>query len=129
MDCGMTLDRIRALSRRAVWLLLALILFASLSSIESRPHLSFFGANLERFSGFFAITAAFGLAYPRRLGWLALGLICLAIGLELAQTLVSSRHGRARDAAIKIAGVIIAATIVAAGNKVEQRLRRRLHPG
>ena len=125
----MTVDRIRALSRWAVWLLLALILFASLSSIESRPHLSFFGANLERFSGFFAVTAAFGLAYPRRLGWLALGLICLAIGLELAQTLASSRHGRARDAAIKIAGVIIAAVIVAVGNRIEQRLRRRPHPG
>ncbi|WP_156639746.1 VanZ family protein [Bosea sp. PAMC 26642] len=118
------LDLVRVLSRWVFWILLALIVFATLSSIENRPHVPYLGANADRFAGFFALTAACGLAYPRRLGWLALGLIVMALGLEFGQTLVSSRHGRAMDAMVKIAGVVIALIIVTAGNKIEEKWLR-----
>lgn len=86
------------------WGSLALVVVATLSPIEVRPHIAGFGPNLERLLAYFLAASALRIAHPRHGLAIAAGIVTIGIGLELGQLLESSRHGRALDAVVKIAG-------------------------
>lgn len=92
--------------RIAAWLVLAFIVFATLSPIGWRPQ-SALPVNLERGAAFLLAGGLFGLAYPRHI--LPAGLVLGAgvVGLELLQTLQPGRHGRELDALVKLAGAAL----------------------
>ena len=87
------------------WATLALIVFATLSPIDLRPHLG--GVGVERFGAFAVVGLLFGVAYPTR-AWLVLTLVCgSALLLELMQHLTPDRHGELPDALVKFAGGVV----------------------
>jgi VanZ family protein len=93
----------RRVLRIAAWLALAVIIFATLSPIGLRPQ-THLPVNMERGAAYFLAGALFGLAYPRHILWAAVLLAIGAVGLELAQMLQPSRHGRGLDALFKLGG-------------------------
>lgn len=92
------------------WLMLAGLLFVTISPIGWRPHIPGH-VSAERFAALFLIGLFFCLAYPKR--WLTvLTLLISAAGIfELMQRLTPDRHGELSDFLIKstgaIAGVIL----------------------
>ena len=94
----------RKIGLAAGWTVLAVIVWASLSPIESRPH-SGFSVNLERELAFALLGALFALASRiRPLPLLAL-LIAFVAGLEPLQNVTPTRHGRFDDVLVKALGV------------------------
>lgn len=85
------------------WLLLAAIAVVTLAPIGWRPETAL-SAQVERFVAFGLIGLVFSLAYPRRLWLVALMILGAAIGLELAQLLVQTRHAGVKDVVAKLAG-------------------------
>lgn len=94
----------RRLAALIGWSSLALVVAATLSPIGARPHIAGFGPNLERLLAYFLAASALRIAHPRHGLAIAAGIVTVAVGLELGQLLETSRHGRALDAAVKIAG-------------------------
>jgi VanZ family protein len=86
------------------WLALAFIAYATLSPINARPVIA--GLQFEHFAAFGLAGSALGLAYPKRLLWVAVVIVGSAFGLEALQLLTPDRHGRLLDAAVKAAGGI-----------------------
>jgi VanZ family protein len=86
------------------WLVLAFIVYATLSPINNRPVLA--GLQLEHFAAFALLGLAFGLAYPKRAFLVAAIVVGSAFGLEALQLLTPDRHGRLIDALVKAAGGI-----------------------
>ena len=88
--------------RIAAWAALAMVLIATISPAELRPHV--WTANKERFIAFAICGGLFAMAYPRR--WVAIvTLVILSAGLfELAQFLVPHRHPALKDFVVKVAG-------------------------
>lgn len=120
----LSLEKLRRLAVFAGWAALLVILFSTLSPIDSRPHIPFLGANVERFLAYFAAGATFAFAYPRQ-RWLVLaGIVALAAGLEWLQTLEETRHGLPHDALIKISGATLGSVLAAAFDTMAQRLRK-----
>jgi len=100
------INRIAAMS---AWLLLVAIAFVTLSPIDLRPQTGHDTA--ERVLAFAALGAAFGVGYPRRLGF-AVAVTCVAAaGLEMAQLLAPGRHARLLDAGEKLAGGLVGVAI------------------
>jgi VanZ family protein len=95
---------IQKISTTVGWLVLAFIVYATLSPIDSRPVIA--DPQLERFLAFGLVGLAFGIGYPKR--WLWVGAIVLgsAFALEILQLLTPDRHGRLLDVAVKAAGGI-----------------------
>ncbi|MBR1217867.1 VanZ family protein [Bradyrhizobium sp. U87765 SZCCT0131] len=93
---------IQKVSLVLAWLAVAVIGFATLSSIGLRPHLA--SPHREHFAAFALVGVLFSLAYPRR-PVVILGLVVIgALSLELLQMLTPDRHARIVDAAFKVAG-------------------------
>jgi VanZ family protein len=86
------------------WLALAFIAYATLSPIDARPVMA--SIKFEHFGAFGLVGLALGLAYPKRLFWIAVIVLGSAFGLEALQLLTPDRHGRLLDAAVKAAGGI-----------------------
>ena len=101
--------------RWAAWLLLAAIVFVTLSPIGFRPEIEA-PANLERFAAFAALGGTFCLGYPKHRVPVILFMVAVAGMLEALQHLVPGRHGRIADAAVKelgvAAGVLVAGLLV-----------------
>jgi peptidoglycan/LPS O-acetylase OafA/YrhL len=93
------------------WLLLAFIVFATLSPIHLRPRTG--QPNPERFAAFLLMGAAFAFAMPRRVGLLAVCIVACAFGLEAAQLLVPTRDAHVSDALVKACGGLVGVAIVA----------------
>jgi hypothetical protein len=88
------------------WLILAAILFATVSPLGLRPRLGF-GPDFDRFVGFLAAGLFLGFGYPRRWLWV-LGFIAIAaLGIETMQMLTPDRHARLWDALVKAGGGIL----------------------
>ena len=86
----------------AAWVILAFIIFVTLSPIGLRPHVE--DVSVERFGAFAVAGLLFGLAYPRR-PWLVLFLVVgTAFVLEALQQLTPDRHGHVSDAVVKFVG-------------------------
>jgi hypothetical protein len=91
------------LARPLAWLLLAALIFATLSPIGLRP-VSGLPVGLERFGAFAALGFLFAYGYPHR-RWEVLALVTLAgAGLEALQLIEATRHGRLGDFLVKAAG-------------------------
>ncbi|MFA7414049.1 MAG: VanZ family protein [Rhizobium sp.] len=86
------------------WLLLAAILFVTVSPIGLRPH-TIITVSIDR-AGAYAVTALlFALAYPHRWKRVALLLVGSAFLFEVMQVLSPTRHAHFEDAAVKSLGV------------------------
>lgn len=96
---------IKTSARVAAWLLVAFIVYSTLSPISLRPETGE-PAYLERFAAFFALGVGFGVGYPKRRIWIALALLFGACVLEASQNLVPTRHGRPLDALEKSLGAM-----------------------
>jgi glycopeptide antibiotics resistance protein len=106
------------------WLLLAAIAFVTLAPIGFRPTTGY-SPTIERFLAFGAVGFLFALAYPRRLWLIVVVVLGAAVAFEALQLVSASRHGRAFDLAVKLAGGGFG---IAAGVVVD-RIRQRLRAG
>ena len=109
---------IQRISIVAGWLMLAFVVYATLSPIDARPALS--TPHLEHFAAFGLLGLAFGLAYPGRVLLVVAIVVGAAVGLEALQLLKPDRHGRAADALVKVLGGISG---ISAGQMVSFLLR------
>lgn len=95
------------------WCAVALVVFATLSPIGARPHISHMGPQLERFIAYLVAAAALATAYPARKGVILVCIVVGAAGLELAQHFEASRHARILDALVKIMGGVSGLAVAA----------------
>jgi VanZ family protein len=90
-------------------LLLAFVVFATLSPIHLRPKTGH--PNLERFAAFLVLGSAYTLALPRRAGLVAVCLVVGAFALEAAQRWAPTRDPDVNDALMKALGALAGVTI------------------
>jgi len=88
----------------AAWGLAAAIVVMTLGPVGLRPQ--FGHPSIERFAAYLALGAAFSVAYPRQRFWVALAVVCGALGLEMGQLLVPGRDARISDAVVKAIGAV-----------------------
>jgi VanZ family protein len=96
---------IQRVSLIAGWLVLAFIVYATLSPIDARPVIAA-APHLEHFAAFALLGLAFALAYPSRVLLVVVIVVATAVGLEALQLLTPDRHGRVLDALVKALGGI-----------------------
>lgn len=96
------------------WIGLGYLAWASIMPIGSRPHLFDEVPDISRFLGWFVITSAFAIAYPRSLGRILLAMSVAIVMIEAAQYLEVTRHGRIHDAVVKVAGAALAVVLALA---------------
>ncbi|PZM15558.1 VanZ family protein [Rhizobium tubonense] len=116
----MTTTRI---SRVLAWLLLAFIIFATVSPIGDRPH-DYLPVQVDRALAFFLLSAFFVIASPRR--WLIVGVLCIASAfvIEDLQYLSPSRDPDMADAVVKATGALLGVAAAHLGNVVRGRVKR-----
>jgi len=108
--------------RLAAFATLGVIAYATLCPLELRPSLG--QPNWERFIAYALAGFLFVLAYPKRGGFVALGLVCAAVSLELGQYIDPSRHPRLADAAIKSLGAVSGAAASLIATRVAASVRK-----
>jgi len=106
--------------RLLAWLLLAGLIFVTLSPINLRP-VSPLPTQLERAIALAIVGFVFATAYPRHLWTIALIVLGSTVLLELLQLVQPSRHGRVVDATVKLIGACFG---LAAGALFAWRARR-----
>lgn len=111
---------VQSTARIAAWGCIALIVFATLSPIQARPHLASQG--IEHFAAFALTAALFSIAYPRRIGLVLAIVLMAAIGLELAQLVLPDRHARLIDVLRKCIGGTAGAGLGYALTRVMERM-------
>ncbi|MBX4999537.1 VanZ family protein [Rhizobium lentis] len=94
------------LARPLAWLLLALILFVTVSPIGLRPD-TITTVNTDRGVAYVLLGLAFALAYPKQWKLVAVLLIIGAVAIEYLQYLTPTRHPRLHDAGIKAMGAAL----------------------
>ncbi|TXM94651.1 hypothetical protein FV232_00790 [Methylobacterium sp. WL30] len=85
--------------RVTAWLVVAALVFVTLSPIDLRPSVA--PANVERALAYGTLGMLFALAYPCRWLVVLVGVVALAAILELGQGLTLTRHGRLADFVVK----------------------------
>ena len=95
----MRIDILRLLA----WLSLAIIVVVSVVPGELRPH-SGQPVQIERFLPFAISGLLLSIAFPRRFIFVPLTIFGLAVGLEVLQLILPSRHGGLDDLATKLIG-------------------------
>lgn len=105
--------------RPLAWLLLAFIIFATVSPIGLRPH-TILTVNLDRAAAYALAGLVFALAYPKQWKLVAILLIGGAVAIEFLQYLSPTRHARMHDAAIKALGASVGLTAGWVFNKRRQ---------
>lgn len=100
------------------WMAVAIVVAATLSPIGARPHLAGLGVHVERFGAYFLAGLALSAAYPKQITTILIGLVLLAVGLEIGQSFESTRHARAFDAIVKVAGGMAGVMIAMAGRRL-----------
>lgn len=101
-------------------LLLAIIVFATLSPIGWRPHLG--DANLERAAAYLLLGGALALSFPRHTMRIAFLVVGIAAVLEALQLIDPGRHGRVSDMVVKAAAGVIGIAMVALANRVAAKI-------
>jgi VanZ family protein len=94
----------------AGWIVLAIIVWASVSSIDNRPD-SGLSVNLERELAFTLLGMFFAIAARMSILIVFLYMLAFTAGLETLQEYVPGRHGRVEDFFVKSLGVAIGMTI------------------
>jgi VanZ family protein len=111
------------LSRIAALALLAIIIFATLSPIQMRPHIA--EANVERALAYVLLGFALALGFPNRLYQAMIFVVASAGILELLQIIDPGRHARLADALVKasagIVGIVVARLFLTAGGRKGER--------
>lgn len=111
--------------RSLAWLLLAAIIFVTISPIGLRPH-TMTSVNADRALAYAVTGFVFALGYPKQWKLVALLLIFGALAIEFLQYLSPTRHARLYDAVIKAACAMIG---ILAGRAVYRRTRQRIKTG
>ncbi|ARQ57969.1 MULTISPECIES: VanZ family protein [Rhizobium] len=93
-------------ARPLAWLLLALILFVTVSPIGLRPH-TVTSVDTDRGGAYVLLGLAFALAYPRQWKLVAVLLITGAVAIEYLQYFTPTRHPRLHDAGVKAMGAAL----------------------
>ena len=109
----------------AAWMLLAFIVYATMSPIQDRPTVQT-STSFEHLAAFAVLGALFCLAYPRQIVLVCLIVLGSAVLLEFAQLLTPDRHGRIQDAIEKMAGGaagIVAGQAILYLEQVSRRLK------
>ncbi|MEB3043780.1 VanZ family protein [Rhizobium mulingense] len=88
------------------WLLLALILFVTVSPIGLRPH-TVTTVDTDRGGAYVLLGLAFAVAYPRQWKLVAVLLITGAVAIEYLQYFTPTRHPRLHDAGVKAMGATL----------------------
>ena len=110
------------------WLALAAIAVVTVSPIEWRPG-DIFGVNNDRALAFAVLSGLFVYAYPQHWGRVAVAMIGISFGLELAQLLAQSRHARLEDALVKANGAVAGIALMLLAREIRQMfLPRRAAP-
>lgn len=112
--------RWRGLVRAAAWILVALIVAVTLVPIGLRPVVTA-NPSLERIAAYALAGLLMMVGYPRHRIQVLVGSILLAGGLEAAQTLTSTRHGRFEDFLVKAGAALAGAAAALAGTAVAGR--------
>jgi VanZ family protein len=111
------------LSRIVALVLLAIIIFATLSPIQLRPHI--FEANIERGLAYVSLGFAVALGFPNRLYEAVIFVVVTAGVLELLQVIDPGRHARLIDALVKafagLAGIVVAQLLIRTGGRKSER--------
>ncbi|MCJ2020237.1 MULTISPECIES: hypothetical protein [unclassified Methylobacterium] len=97
------------LVRIAAWILVAFIVAVTLVPIGLRPVVTH-NPSIERIAAYALAGLLMMVGYPRHRLQILIGSVLLAGGLEAAQTLTSTRHGRFEDFLIK-AGAALAGAV------------------
>jgi VanZ family protein len=118
----MTADK---LARPIAWLLLAAIIFVTVSPIGLRPH-TITSVNIDRGLAYLVVGFAFALAYPRHWITVATLLIVGAVAIEYLQYLSPTRHARLHDAGVKAVGACLGVLL---GNAINKRRTSKLSQG
>ena len=113
---------IRLVAKVVGWLLLAVIVFLTLSPASYRP-VTKAGHDLEHFLIYLMLGIAFGVGYARQWWSVALGLVGFTAAVEFAQLFVPGRHARLRDFVID-AGAVCLGVAMVWGIDVAASLRR-----
>lgn len=100
----LTSPHAKRIAMAAGWLLAAAIVVMTLGPLEDRPQLG--NAQVERFAAYLVLALVFAVAYPRRPGFVALGLVAAVAVLEVGQGLAPHRDPRFVDAVVKAAGAL-----------------------
>jgi VanZ family protein len=106
------------------WLLLAVIVFLTLSPASYRP-VTKLGHNLEHFLIHLALGITFGVGYAKRWWLLVLALVGLTAVVEFAQLFVPGRHARLKDLVIDAGAVCLGVAIVWGTDVIASLLRPR----
>jgi hypothetical protein len=91
-------------ARALGWLFLAAVAFVTVCPIEYRPDPESIPVPLQRIGAFALLGALFATCYPRHRWQVCAFIVAAAAGLEVAQMLDPSRHGRVADFAEKALG-------------------------
>lgn len=84
----------------------AVIIYLTLGPVGLRSA-SPFPAQIDRMGAYIVLGLLFAIAYPRRLLWVMLVLLAVAVGLEWAQNLRPDRHAEVADMIVKCVGVVL----------------------
>lgn len=93
-------------ARPLAWLLLAFIIFVTVSPIGERPN-TVTAVDVDRAVAYLLLGLAFALAYPKQWKMVALLLIVGAFAIEYLQYLAPTRHPRLHDAGVKAMGAAL----------------------
>jgi VanZ family protein len=104
-------------------LLLAFVVFATLSPIHLRPKTGH--PNLERFAAFLILGGAYTLALPRRAALVAVCLVVGAFALEAAQRWAPTRDPDLHDALVKSLGALAGVAMARIADAGLERRRAR----
>ncbi|WP_197727465.1 VanZ family protein [Rhizobium leguminosarum] len=88
------------------WLLLAFIIFATVSPIGERPD-TVTTVDVDRAAAYLLVGFAFALGYPKQWKMVAVLLIVGAFAIEYLQYLAPTRHPRLHDASVKAMGAAL----------------------
>jgi VanZ family protein len=113
---------IKFVAKVAGWLLLAVIVFLTLSPASYRP-VTKVGHNLEHLLIHLLLGITFGIGYARQWWLVALGLVGLTAAVEFAQLFVPGRHARLKDLVIDAVAVCLGVAIVWAMDVAASLLR------
>lgn len=93
-------------ARPLAWLLLAFIIFVTVSPIGERPN-TVTSVDIDRAAAYLLLGLAFALAYPKQWKTVAVLLITGAVAIEYLQYLAPTRHPRLHDAGVKAMGAAL----------------------
>jgi VanZ family protein len=93
------------------WLLVAVIVFLTLSPASYRP-VTKVSHDMEHFLIYLMLGIAFGVGYARQWWPVALGLVGFTAAVEFAQLFVPGRHARLSDFVIDAGAVCLGIAIV-----------------